>query len=234
MIDAARTCARGAALALVVSLAATAGATTSDEPADAQATAEASVTRAAEQLADRLSEIHEFDADFTQTVFGARGEVLQRADGRLAIARPEQFRWEIDEPYPQLIVTVGKRIYLYDPDLDQVTIRSLEDALDGTPALILAGDPEQIATDFDIIHERGLDDQFVLVPRDDQSLYGQLRLIFGPKELERIEILDSFGQMTQVSFHNVELNEPIDPARFSFEIPAGAEIIDDVGDVAAQ
>lgn len=188
----------------------------------------------AERLADRLAAIREFDADFTQTVYGARGEVVQRAEGHLAIARPEQFRWELDEPYPQLIVTVGKRIYLYDPDLDQVTIRSLDDALDGTPALILAGDPEQIATDFAVMHEQGLDDQFVLIPRDDQSLYGQLRLVFGAEGLERIEILDSFGQMTQVSFHHVVLNEPIDPARFSFEIPAGAEIIDDVGDVAAQ
>ena len=188
-------------------------------------------------LSERLAGIRQFEARFTQTVFGARGEVLQEADGRIAIERPQRFRWEVDAPYPQLIVTVtgvgGERIYIHDPDLDQVTIRSLDESLDGTPAMILVGDPGQITTQFEVSTqavERG--DQFVLTPRDERSLYGQLYLSFGTEHLERIEILDSFGQMTQVSFSNVTLNEPIDPARFSFEIPAGAEVIDDVGDTA--
>ncbi len=188
-------------------------------------------------LGERLAAIHQFEARFTQTVFGSRGEVLQDADGRLAIERPQRFRWEVDAPYPQLIVTAsgpeGERIYIHDPDLDQVTIRSLDDSLTGTPAMILAGDPDQITTQFEVSRQDSDDgDQFVLRPRDERSLYGRLHLIFGDEHLERIEILDSFGQMTQVSFSDVTLNEPIDPARFSFEIPAGAEVIDDVGDTA--
>lgn len=188
-------------------------------------------------LAKRMAAIRQFEALFTQTVYGARGEVLQSANGRLTIERPQRFRWEVDAPYPQLIVTVsgadGDRIYIHDPDLDQVTIRSLDDSLAGTPAMILAGDPDQITTQFEVSRrDAEVGDQFVLTPRDEHSLYGRLHLIFGPDYLERIEILDSFGQMTQVSFSDVTLNEPIDPARFSFEIPAGAEVIDDVGDAA--
>ncbi len=188
-------------------------------------------------LGERLAAIRQFEARFTQTVFGARGEVLQNAEGRLAIERPWRFRWEVDAPYPQLIVTVsgpdGERIYIHDPDLDQVTIRSLDDSLSGTPAMILAGDPDQIAIQFEV-SRRDTDggELFELTPRDVRSLYDRLHLIFGAEHLERIEILDSFGQMTQVSFSDVTLNEPIDPARFSFEIPAGAEVIDDVGDAA--
>ena len=194
-------------------------------------------TEAGVALGERLAEIRQFEAMFTQTVYGARGEVLQGADGRLAIERPRRFRWEVDAPYPQLIVTVsekeGERIYIHDPDLDQVTIRSLDDSLVGTPAMILAGDPDLIATEFEVSRrDAEVGDAFELRPRDERSLYSRLHLIFGPETLERIEILDSFGQMTQVSFSNVTLNEPIDPARFSFEIPAGAEVIDDVGDTA--
>jgi outer membrane lipoprotein carrier protein len=194
-------------------------------------------TEAGVALGERLAEIRQFEAMFTQTVYGARGEVLQDADGRLAIERPRRFRWEVDAPYPQLIVTVsekgGEYIYIHDPDLDQVTIRSLDDSLAGTPAMILAGDPNLIATQFEVSRrDAEVGDAFELRPRDERSLYSRLHLIFGPETLERIEILDSFGQMTQVSFSNVTLNEPIDPARFSFEIPAGAEVIDDVGDTA--
>lgn len=199
--------------------------------------ADAYADEASAALGERLAAIRQFEARFTQTVFGARGEVLQDAEGRLAIERPRRFRWEVDAPYPQLIVTVsgpdGERIYIHDPDLDQVTIRSLDDSLSGTPAMILAGDPDQIATQFEV-SRRDTDggELFELTPRDERSLYGRLHLIFGAEHLERIEILDSFGQMTQVSFSDVTLNEPIDPARFSFEIPAGAEVIDDVGDAA--
>ena len=188
-------------------------------------------------LGERLAAIRQFEARFTQTVFGARGEVLQDANGRLAIERPQRFRWEVDAPYPQLIVTVsgpeGARIYIHDPDLEQVTIRGLEDSLTGTPAMILAGDPDQITTQFEVSRQDADSGAlFELRPRDERSLYGRLHLIFGAEHLERIEILDSFGQMTQVSFSDVTLNEPIDPARFSFDIPAGAEVIDDVGDAA--
>ena len=126
-------------------------------------------------LGERLAAIHQFEARFTQTVFGSRGEVLQDADGRLAIERPQRFRWEVDAPYPQLIVTAsgpeGERIYIHDPDLDQVTIRSLDDSLTGTPAMILAGDPDQITTQFEVSRQDSNDgDQFGHVALDQPEI----------------------------------------------------------------
>ena len=172
-----------------------------------------------------LRPIATLEAEFTQTVLGAHLEVLQSGEGKLTVARPGKFRWEMTAPYPQLIVTAGDRVYVYDEDLAQVQIRPIEEAFDGTPARVLAGEIEALAEEFDVSRIEGEDGSFRLEPRADGAPYRELTLSFAGERIRQIDVMDSLGQLTQVQLFNVRLNEPVDRARFDFEIPSGVDVI---------
>lgn len=172
-----------------------------------------------------LRPVHTLQAGFTQTVLGAHLEVLQSGEGELTVARPGKFRWEMKAPYPQLIVTGGDEVYVYDEDLAQVQVRPIDEALDGTPARVLAGEVDALASEFDVSRADGDDASFRLSPRADGAPYRELRLTFAGERIRQIEIVDSLGQLTQVQLFNVRVNEPIDGARFVFEIPTGVDVI---------
>jgi outer membrane lipoprotein carrier protein len=181
---------------------------------------------AAEDLAERLEAVDVLQADFTQTVIGPRYEVMQNATGQLTVARPDRFKWVMQAPYSQLIVTAGDALYVYDPDLDQVNVMNLAEALDGTPALVLAGTLDDIRAHFEVFHlPDGELDQFLLTPLSSSSLYAELRMGFAGNRLVNMEIRDSLGQRTEVKLTSVTLNGPIDASEFEFQIPEGADVI---------
>jgi outer membrane lipoprotein carrier protein len=183
---------------------------------------------AAMQLAALLEPVQQMSAEFTQTVLGTRQELLQSAEGYLRLARPQQFKWVLLAPYPQTIVTSGSRLFVYDPDLEQVQIRPIADALNGTPALVLLGTGTDIQAQFDVVHEVANDvDEFVLVPKNTDALYTEIRMTFSAQRLVRIEIVDSLGQLTDVSFHNLVVNGPLAPDEFEFVVPPDADVIGD-------
>ncbi len=168
-------------------------------------------------------------ADFTQTVRGARREVLQSAEGYVCIARPDQFKWVLRDPYPQTIVTVGDQLYVYDPDLKQVQVKPLAQALTGTPALVLLGTSAQIAAQFAVARSNvDGSEQFDLTPKNPDAVYTEIRMTFHARRLARIEIVDSLGQLTDVSFHDLEINKPLAPDEFQFVVPPDADLIGDV------
>jgi outer membrane lipoprotein carrier protein len=184
----------------------------------------------AAELVQLLSPIQRLKAEFTQTVVGARRDLVQSSEGYLRIARPQQFKWVSLKPYPQTIVTVGDKLYVYDPDLRQVQVKRLDQALAGTPALVLLGTSADIAAQFDVTREQTEDGvQFVLVPKNRDAVYTEIRMTFVAKRLERIEILDSLGQVTDVDFHNLEINGPLAADEFEFSIPPDTDLIGDVG-----
>ena len=86
-----------------------------------------------------LATLSTLTADFVQVVQDKQGQVTERAAGTLSISRPNRFRWDYQQPYVQTIVADGKKLWLYDPDLEQVTVRSLEQGLGATPAMLLSG-----------------------------------------------------------------------------------------------
>jgi outer membrane lipoprotein carrier protein len=181
---------------------------------------------AAEDLAERLEAVDVLQADFTQTVIGPRYEVMQNATGQLTVARPDRFKWVMQAPYSQLIVTAGDALYVYDPDLDQVNVMNLAEALDGTPALVLAGTLDDIRAHFEVfLLPDGELDQFLLTPLSSSSLYAELRMGFAGNRLVNMEIRDSLGQRTEVKLTSVTLNGPIDASEFEFQIPEGADVI---------
>ena len=146
--------------------------------------------------------------------------------GELALKRPGLFRWHTDEPMEQLLVSDGKQVWLYDPDLEQVTIQSLDQRLTHTPALLLSGDVSQIRENFEItFKEGGSVVDFILKPKSKDTLFDSLRLSFRNGVLNDMQLIDSIGQRTNILFMNVKMNEPLDNKQFSFEIPEGADVI---------
>ena len=188
----------------------------------------AAVDSPAARLAALLTPIQRLSAQFTQTVLGAHRELLQSAEGYLRLARPQRFKWVLQAPYPQTIVTSGDRLFVYDPDLNQVQVKPLTDALAGTPALVLLGGASDIDAQF-LVNDETVDGfhRFVLIPKNPDALYTELHLVFGDGRLVRIEIVDSLGQLTDVSFHNLEINGAQASDEFDFTVPADADLIGD-------
>lgn len=185
-------------------------------------------TGGAERIAERLEPVARFSAEFVQTVRGSRQEVRESAEGYIRIERPRRFKWVVEDPYPQLIVTAGERLYIYDPDLEQVQVRALDEALEGTPALVLAGTAADIDAHFDVT-ERSEDalTRFTLVPRSPEALYTELVMTFDGRDLVGIDIVDSLGQVTEVRFYN-SVEDPTFPQNeFDFTVPPNADVIGD-------
>jgi outer membrane lipoprotein carrier protein len=181
---------------------------------------------AVQRLTELLNQAQTITARFSQLTLDGSGTQLQETAGQLALKRPGLFRWHTDEPMEQLLVSNGEKVWLYDPDLQQVTIQALDQRLTHTPALLLSGDVSKIRENFEISHkEAGNVVDFILKPKSKDTLFDSLRLSFRNKVLNDMQLIDSIGQRTNILFLNVKMNEPQDDAQFTFEIPAGADVI---------
>lgn len=178
-------------------------------------------------LQELLGEMKSYSATFTQTIMGGRNEILQQSDGLVRISTPSQFKWVVNEPYPQTLVTVRDKLYLYDPDLEQLTVEPLAQAIAGTPALILTGGVEDLSAMFEISEFHDGDNRaYSLYPKAEDALFAQIRLRFDERSrLSHLEIEDHLGQLTQVAFDDVAQNEDLVAGEFSFDIPEGTEIV---------
>lgn len=181
---------------------------------------------AVQRLTELLNQAQTINARFSQLTLDGSGTQLQETAGQLALKRPGLFRWHTDAPMEQLLVSNGEKVWLYDPDLQQVTIQTLDQRLTHTPALLLSGDVSKIRENFDISHNEGGNVvDFILKPKSKDTLFDSLRLSFRNKVLNDMQLIDSIGQRTNILFLNVKMNEPQDDAQFTFEIPAGADVI---------
>jgi outer membrane lipoprotein carrier protein len=164
-------------------------------------------------------------ASFTQVVTAPGGAKKKSSSGTFEFERPNRFRFDYTKPYEQAIVADGAKVWLYDTDLNQVTVRPMDQALGATPAAVLAGGT--LEQDFTLKaepDEGGL--QWVLaVPRAKEGGFQSLRVGFKGRDLAAMEILDAFGQRSRLDFSRVESNVRIDAARFSFTPPAGADVL---------
>ncbi|MCQ4256399.1 outer membrane lipoprotein chaperone LolA [Stutzerimonas stutzeri] len=163
---------------------------------------------------------------FSQLSLDGTGTQLQETSGELALKRPGQFRWHTDEPMEQLLVSDGKKVWLYDPDLEQVTIQTLDQRLTHTPALLLSGDVSAISDNFDVSHQQaGEVVDFTLKPKAKDTLFDSLRLSFRGDVINDMQMVDGVGQRTNILFQGIELNQPLKADLFTFEIPEGADVI---------
>ncbi|MGE4475383.1 MAG: outer membrane lipoprotein chaperone LolA [Stutzerimonas sp.] len=178
------------------------------------------------RLTSLLSQADTLTGRFSQLSLDASGTQLQETSGELALKRPGQFRWHTDEPMEQLLVSNGEKVWLYDPDLKQVTIQQLDQRLTHTPALLLSGDVSTISENFEVSHkEVGDVIDFTLRPKARDTLFDSLRLSFRGGVINDMQLIDSVGQRTNILFMGVKMNEPLKSGLFQFEIPEGADVI---------
>ena len=166
--------------------------------------------------------------EFQQKVYDRKSKLTQEASGTLAFQRPGRFRWTYAKPYAQVIVGDGAKVWVYDEDLNQVTVRRLDRALGSTPAALLAGSNE-IERAFKL-SEKGEKDglEWVeAVAREAESNFETIRMGFGFSGLEVMELADSFGQRTVLKFTTLHRNPKLDAAQFRFVPPKGADVIGD-------
>ena len=167
--------------------------------------------------------------EFEQKIFDRNRKLLQESRGVLAFSRPGKFRWTYVKPYAQLIVGDGSKVWIYDEDLKQVTVKKLDQALGSTPAALLAGNNEAMRAFYlsDQGTKGGLE-WLEALPRDKEGNFEKIRMGFGFSGLEVMELLDSFGQTTVLRFMSLQRNPKLDPGLFRFSPPKGADVIGDV------
>lgn len=185
---------------------------------------------AVDSLHGFLDSTRTFRADFTQTVVAKNGKRPQQSSGVMILSRPGKFRWQIAKPYAQLLVGDGEKVWMYDPDLKQVTVRKAGAALGGTPAALLAGGEGGRSTlEKNFTLREGGERQGLAwveaVPKNSENGFSRLRIGFAGNELKAMEVDDNFGQTTLLNFSNVEHNPPIAPGLLRFTPPAGADVI---------
>jgi len=184
--------------------------------------------QAANKLSELLSHTQTITGSFSQLTLDSTGTQLQEAAGKMVLQRPGLFRWHTDPPLEQLLVSNGKKVWLYDPDLLQVTVQKMDQRLTHTPALLLSGDVSQISENFSITYkEAGSIIDFVLTPTAKDTLFDTLRLSFRNGVINDMQLLDAVGQRTNILFMNVKINQPVAASQFVFEVPAGVDVIED-------
>jgi outer membrane lipoprotein carrier protein len=176
-----------------------------------------------------LKSVHTLSADFVQVVRNRDGQIGSRVTGTLSLSRPDRFRWDYRDPYVQVIVADGRKLWLYDADLEQVTVRPLESGLGSTPAMLLSG-TGSVSESFTAgaVERDGEWTWCRLVPRQHGSDFESVSLGFDDRGgLVAMQLVDKLGQSTELNFSNVELNKKLDPALFRFTPPKGADVIGD-------
>lgn len=177
-------------------------------------------------LKDFYHNTNSMRAKFHQEVKDTTGAVIQEVEGTMQLQRPNKFRWDYNKPYEQQIISDGKDVFLYDTDLEQVTIRTLGQALGSSPAALLAGgaDVEKSFVLSSINREDGLD-WVEALPKNDESGFERIMLAFDGKKLRKMEMYDSFKNITLIAFSSVERNPSLQLSSFLFTTPEGVDVI---------
>lgn len=178
------------------------------------------------RLTQLLEKSQTLTGRFSQMTLDGSGTQLQETTGEMTLQRPGLFNWHTDAPQEQLMVSDGKKVSLWDPDLQQVTIKTLDQRLTQTPALLLSGDVSKISESFDITaKEAGGVLDFTLKPKSKDTLFDNLRLSFRNGLINDMQLVDNVGQRTNILFTGVKANEPVPAGKFQFQVPKGADVI---------
>jgi outer membrane lipoprotein carrier protein len=183
--------------------------------------------RAIDSLKSFIQNVRTVRAEFAQTVLDKNARVVQKGNGVMQFERPGKFRWIYEKPYEQLIVGDGARIWFYDHDLNQVTVRKLDAAIGSSPAALLAGSGN-IESEFDLeeIGLQGDAEWLEARPKAKESTFEWVRLGFTPTGiLKAMELHDHFGQTTVLIFAGLQQNAKLAPELFKFNPPPGADVI---------
>ena len=198
----------------------------------------ASAQQATSSLVQQLAGLQRLTADFEQSTKTTNNKTVQKKGltaqhmnqtfkGVMKVERPGKFYWETTSPAKQTIVTTGKVVWIYDPDLQQAVRQSLDDQVANTPALLLSGNTSQIMDAYRVTQPDRSKLYYTLYPKQDEGAFQSLTISFGANKAPTLMILqDSLGQTTYVRFSNIKVNPAIPASVFNFEPPKGTDIID--------
>ena len=167
-------------------------------------------------------------ARFEQQVFDRTGKVTDRASGTFAFSRPGKFRWTYEKPHKQLLVGDGSKLWIHDPDLNQVTVKRIDAAVSATPAALLAGRDD--ITKLFTLSDAGESDGLLWVeatPKAQDTGFERVRIGMKGKVLAAMVLADSLGGRTALAFSDLKANTALPPATFTFTPPKGADVLED-------
>lgn len=177
------------------------------------------------QLEKLLAKLQSLEGAFEQLTVDAKGQRMQEANGLMLLQKPGRFYWETLEPYPQLLVSNGEQLWVYDPDLEQVTLQQLDEQ-SASPAYILTGTGTNLAKHFQVsVKVNGARHIFTLLPLQDENLFEELILEFHNGQIASLQLTDSLNQKTRVDLSIQKFNQAVDASKFEFIPPAGVDLI---------
>lgn len=176
-------------------------------------------------LQNKLNALSTMTADFNQTV-KAKQKTVSRSSGTMALQRPGHFRWKTIDPMEQLIVADGQKMWIYDVELEQVTVKKQERGLGGTAALFLSGYDNQVSKDFDVTEKaEGKQTVFDLKAKAGKENFQRIKLIFNKEQLTGLELYDQLGQITYVKLSQIKSNDKLAAKLFQFKPPKGVDVV---------
>lgn len=189
------------------------------------ASAAASAADAVDTLRAFVRDVASGRAEFTQTVTSPDGRRTRTSSGRFEFARPDRFRFEYVRPFAQTIVGDGRQVWIYDPALQQASVRPMSQALGATPAALLTGTSLERDFELSALPARDGLDWAQARPKQADGGFSVLRVGFAGTKLAALEIVDNFGQTSVLRFDRVEQGIALPPETFRFTLPPGVELL---------
>jgi outer membrane lipoprotein carrier protein len=177
-----------------------------------------------------LAEVKSFHARFEQTLFDEYGEPLESSRGEVDIARPGRFNWVYAQPYRQRLVSDGKTLWVYDADLEQVTINEVDAGSADSPGRLL-GDDVDVDAGFTVteLPAKAGNAWLRLTPKAADRQFNEIELGLRDGTVVAMRLKDNLGQVTEIAFSDIARNVALEPDRFRFDAPAGVDIIRGTG-----
>ena len=176
-----------------------------------------------QQLRDLLQPITSLSARFQQQITDGDGYELQASEGLFQVSQPNRLRWVVETPMPQQIIADGVTLWIYDPDLEQVIIQPFNDDIAATPAILFSGDLDQLDDAYFVTQLA--EGRFELKPEQGGSLFDSMAIVFDGAKPASIALTDTLGQVTRISFTELDINPALSGDLFVFEAPDGVDVI---------
>jgi outer membrane lipoprotein carrier protein len=184
-------------------------------------------------LADAIAQLKEFSAnsktakgEFVQRMQKNSAGAMETSSGSFAFSRPGKFRWEVRKPFEQLMVADGEKLFFFDKDLNQVTVKGLQDAVGASPAMLLFGGSDlEKAFTLTALPTKDAVEWLEALPKSKEAGFDRIALGFSNGVPAQMEVRDAFNRVTSFTFQGVERNAKIDADQFRFIAPKGADVI---------
>jgi outer membrane lipoprotein carrier protein len=180
---------------------------------------------AEQRLKAALKNMDNLSAEFKQTLLDEDKNVVQQSRGTLALQRPGKFSWIYTEPFEQRIIADGRELWVYDVELDQVTVKPMDESISNAPIMILMKESD-VTQQFNVIEvgQRKFLFWIELEPKAKDLEYQRIFIGLEDGNVRAMELQDQFGQSTQIVFDNLRFGVVHNPSTFKFVPPDGVDV----------